>query len=71
MEESLEQLAANVRRHRARASLTQEELGSRSGVHPTAICKVEQGAREPRLSMIVRLARGLDTTPAQLLRGVK
>jgi transcriptional regulator with XRE-family HTH domain len=36
-------------------------------VHPTAIGRLERGSREPRLSTILRLARGLDVEPGKLL----
>jgi transcriptional regulator with XRE-family HTH domain len=62
--------ARNLRRARARANLSQEALGERCGLHRTEISFLERGLREPRLSTIVRLAKGLGIPPGQLLRGL-
>lgn len=65
-----EQFAANLRRERVASGLSQEQLSARSGLHATEISRLERGAREPRLGTIVRLARGLDVTAAELLAEV-
>ncbi len=67
----LEQFATNLRRRRSSASLTQEELGFKADLHPTEVSRLERGKRDPRLSTIVRLARALDITTGELLRGVR
>ena len=69
--EPAQQFAANLRRARAEAGLSQEELSERSGLHSTEISRLERGVREPRLGTIVRLARGLGLPPADLLTGVR
>jgi transcriptional regulator with XRE-family HTH domain len=38
-----EQFAANLRRHRAAAMLSQEQLAEKSGLHPTEISRLERG----------------------------
>ncbi len=53
-----------VRRERG---ISQDQLALRTGIHPTAIGRLERGAREPRLSTILRVARGLDVQPGMLL----
>jgi transcriptional regulator with XRE-family HTH domain len=65
-----EQFGANLRRRRQAASLSQEQLADLSGFHFTEISRLERGVREPRLSTIVRLARALGLTPAELLDGI-
>ena len=62
--------AANLRRHRTRAGLSQERLARECGLHRTEISLLERGGREPRLSTIVRLARALGVRPAALLDDV-
>ena len=62
--------AANLRKHRARAGLSQQALGYACNLHRTEISLLERGEREPRLSTIVRLARALDIPPAELLDGI-
>jgi len=66
-----ERFAANLRAERQRAGLSQEQLGHASDLHPTEVSRLERATREPRLSTIVRLARGLDLAPADLLAGVR
>jgi transcriptional regulator with XRE-family HTH domain len=63
--------AANVRRLRTDAGLSQEELAARSGIHPTEISRLERAVREPRLGTMVRLARGLDVGLERLVTGIR
>ena len=66
-----EQFAANLRRHRAAAMLSQEQLAEKSGLHPTEISRLERAIREPRLGTIARLARGLGIGAEQLVAGIR
>jgi DNA-binding XRE family transcriptional regulator len=66
-----EQFAANLRRHRAAARLSQEQLAERSGLHPTEISRLERAVREPRLGTIARLAKGLGVGAEQLVAGIR
>lgn len=52
---------------RAERGLSQEDLGRRTGLHATAIGRIERGGREPRLKSILRLAEGLGVPPGSLL----
>lgn len=56
-----------LRELRAERNVSQDDLARRTDVHPTAIGRLERGSREPRLSTILRLARGLDVEPGKLL----
>jgi transcriptional regulator with XRE-family HTH domain len=67
----VEQFAANVRARRIAAGLSQEQLSRLTDLHPTEISRLERAVREPRLSTIVRVARALDITPAELLERVR
>jgi transcriptional regulator with XRE-family HTH domain len=69
--EPVEQFASNVRKRRAELGLSQEALGDAAGLHRTEISLLERGAREPRLTTIVRIARALRVQPAELLKGVR
>ena len=62
-------VAFGRRLHQLRAELgvSKDELARRTGLHNTAIRRYERGAREPRLSAIERLARGLDLPPRALM----
>jgi transcriptional regulator with XRE-family HTH domain len=66
-----EQFAQNLLRARKQRGLTQEALGHACDLHPTEISRLERATREPRLGTIVRLARALGTTAADLLTGVR
>jgi transcriptional regulator with XRE-family HTH domain len=66
-----ERFAANLRRLRERAGMSQEQLSARTGLHPTEISRLERAVREPRLGTIVRLARGLDVKVERLVSGIR
>ena len=66
-----EQFAANLRRHRAAAKLSQEQLAEKTGLHPTEISRLERAVREPRLGTIARLAHGLGIGADQLVAGIR
>ena len=66
-----ERFAANLRRIRTDAGLSQEQLAGRTGLHPTEISRLERAVREPRLGTIVRLARGLDVGVERLVAGIR
>ena len=65
-----ERFAANLRRARTKAGISQEELGNRCDLHRTEISLLERAGREPRLGTIVKLAGSLGTTPAELIAGI-
>ncbi|HEX2393305.1 MAG TPA: helix-turn-helix transcriptional regulator [Solirubrobacterales bacterium] len=65
-----ERFAANLRRARTKAGISQEELGDRCDLHRTEISLLERAGREPRLATILKLAGSLETTPAELCAGM-
>jgi transcriptional regulator with XRE-family HTH domain len=66
----LARFAANLRRARARAAMSQEALAA-ADMHRTAVSRLETRERAPEFRTLVRLARALGVTPASLLRGVR
>jgi transcriptional regulator with XRE-family HTH domain len=56
--ELLIEIGTRLRGYRLQANLTQEDLGTRSGVARTTIRDIESG-RDAQLSTLVRLLRGL------------
>jgi transcriptional regulator with XRE-family HTH domain len=56
-----------LRALRAERGISQDVLAERTGIHATAIGRLERGTREPRLKTILRLADGLRTQPGRLL----
>lgn len=71
MDSVREQLAANLRRLRERAGISQEALASICDLHRSEISVLECCKRSPRLETIVILSRGLElASPAELLEGI-
>lgn len=65
-----DRFAANLRRARETAGISQEVLAERCEVHRTEISLLERGGREPRLGTMVKLAVALGTTPEALCAGI-
>jgi transcriptional regulator with XRE-family HTH domain len=59
--------AANVRRLRLSAGLSQEALADRAGLHRTYISSIERGERNVSLANIFALAEALGVDPRDLL----
>lgn len=59
-----------VRRRREALGLTLEQLAERAGLTPNYIGGVEAGRRDPSLSTILSLAKGLEVPAGELLGGV-
>lgn len=62
-----EVFAANVRRYRIAAGLTQEELAEVAGLHRTYIGRIEQNRGNVTLKSIGKIADALGVDPAVLL----
>lgn len=60
-----------VRRRREALGLTLEQLAERSGLTPNYIGGVETDKRNPSLSTVLGLAKGLRVPAGELLSGVK
>lgn len=70
MESPVARFGSNVRALRVEKGWTQEDLADRSGLTSVQISRVERGAREIRLTTLLRLLKALETTPAKLLDGL-
>lgn len=62
-----EVFAANLRRLRLAAGLSQEELAARAGLHRTYVSSVERAQRNISLENIYALAEALRVDPRELL----
>lgn len=60
-------LGDRLRALRHAAGLTQEQLAERSELHWTYVGQVERGERNLTYKILLRLARGLGVSPAQLV----
>ncbi len=59
-----------LRRLREAKQSTQEALAERAGLDQTYISGIERGLRNPGIKNVVRLAKGLGITTADLCKGV-
>jgi ribosome-binding protein aMBF1 (putative translation factor) len=71
LSQQVARFAANLRRARSKARLSQEELAHSADMHRTALSRLERCERAPEFRTLLRLARALEMTPAALLRGVR
>lgn len=62
-----ELFAANVKRLRVSAGLSQELLADRAGLHRTYISSIERGERNVSIANIFALAEALGVDPRELL----
>lgn len=61
-------LGRNLRTHRQKLGISQEQLAEKLGYHRTYVGSIEQGSRNLSLRSLERLAADLDIDPLDLLR---
>lgn len=59
--------ARRLRTVREERGISRHDLSYYTGMYETEIGRYERGGREPRLTTILRLARGLGVLPGELL----
>lgn len=62
--------ASHVRTRRKTLKLTQETAADRAEMNTSYWSRIERGAIEPGIRMVTRVAKALETTPAELLADV-
>lgn len=67
MDDDLKRIAARIRTWRAEAGLTLQKLGDRSGVSASTIHKIENLQTVPTISVLLKVANGLNRRPSELL----
>ena len=65
-----ERFAANLKALRAERGWSQEDLSRHTGLHTTAISKIERADRAPRFPTVVILAEALDVPAGRLFDGI-
>jgi len=70
MQQIQRQLGERIRKMRARKGWSQEEFADIAGLHRTYIGAVERGEKNLTVSTLLTLAKTLDTSVAQLFRGI-
>jgi transcriptional regulator with XRE-family HTH domain len=66
----LERFAANLKAARAERGWSQEDLSRATGLHTTAISKMERANRAPRFPTIVTLAEALNVPAARFFEHI-
>lgn len=61
-------LGRNLRTHRQKLGISQEQLAEKLGYHRTYVGSIEQGSRNLSLRSLERLAADLGIDPLDLLR---
>lgn len=69
--DSTAEFGREIRRRRMAHGWTLEDLSERSQLTPNYIGGIEMGKRDPSLSTVLALARGLDVPPSELLGPVQ
>jgi transcriptional regulator with XRE-family HTH domain len=70
-QELIAALGQRVREARTFFEMTQAEVAQGAGLNMTYIGQVERGERNVGFTNVVRIARGLGITTAELLRGIE
>jgi transcriptional regulator with XRE-family HTH domain len=65
-----ERFVANVKELRNERNWSQEDLSRYSGLHTTAISKLESRARAPKFHTVVRLAEAFKVSAGRLFDGI-
>lgn len=71
MAPELEKFGEQVRQLRKALGLSQEDLAELTDLHRTYIGGIERGERNVALINIVRLAKALNVSPSDLLKGIE
>ncbi len=70
IEDVRQQFAANLRLLRKTAGMSLDDVADAYGCTRSWISRLESGSREPKLTVIVRLARALNVEPGDLMRDI-
>lgn len=71
MDDDLKRIAARLRGWRDDAGLTLQKLGDRSGVSASTIHKIENLQTIPTISVLLKVASGLNRRPSELLENIE
>jgi transcriptional regulator with XRE-family HTH domain len=68
--DDLAALGREIRRRRKAISLSQEQLAEQADLHRNYVGFLERGERNPSFTTILKLARTLGVTAAELMDGI-
>lgn len=63
-------VGGRVRDLRVQSGVSLRQFAAQNGFDPNVISRIERGDHNITLGTLMRLSRALDTTPAELLRGI-
>jgi transcriptional regulator with XRE-family HTH domain len=63
----LERMATQIQKLREARGMTQEQLASKAGLSRGYLARLETARQDPRLSIVVKLARALRVKPSNLI----
>jgi transcriptional regulator with XRE-family HTH domain len=66
-----DRFADNVRALREQRGMSQEQLAGASGLHLNTISKLENKHREPKVTAIAKVAKGLEVPLGPLFDGIE
>lgn len=65
-------LSENIKSHRAKKKMTQEELANKAGVSRSTIAKYEAGFfKDIPMQTLVRIAHAIGVKPLKLMEGIE
>lgn len=70
MLDPLRTLTTNLRGRRAELRLSQEAVAAEASMDQSQYSRIERGEVDPSIRTLTRVARALQTTPSDLLRGI-
>jgi transcriptional regulator with XRE-family HTH domain len=60
----------NLRKRRAELGLSQEAAASQASMDQSQYSRIERGEVDPSIRTLTRVARAVEATPSELLRGI-
>ncbi len=60
----------NIRFHRTKQNISQEELAEYSDLHPSYISQLERGKKKPTVDTLYKISRGLKVPLTTILGGI-
>lgn len=70
MLDPLSTFTTNLRGRRAELGLSQEAVAAEASMDQSQYSRIERGEVDPSIRTLTRVARALQSTPSELLRGI-
>jgi transcriptional regulator with XRE-family HTH domain len=66
----LQAMAAEIKSRRTALGMTQDDLAKSARLNRTYVAKLETAKNQPSITALLKLSRGLETTPEELMTAV-